>query len=462
MVGRRLLAIGLSGLLGSELVAAQVSTETATAPGHGQVTERLPPAECVRLVRSARIAEGDGDLDRALELLEEAEGRFPSEILPAQELLIFHEAHELSEERVAELRKTLSARLMDPSYPLAPGTARFLLGAMPDDQEVTQALLVGLTSRAEGDPSREDLEVLAVVQGRLGLREEARETLGRLIAIEPTYFAVSQAVRLDQERGRWQAALDLVEPLVGDARYGPALIGIYLELLGKAGRGERVLREVERLRAQALEGDMLALAMLLRQLAWDLWDAGDLERSESLWRIIHDEWPDNLEASQTLATLFSSQEERLAREAEIDRQLEEETEPGALLAQGVDYLTAGDDQRAFELLSRAIPHFEDQEAAWFNLGLAALRLEKWDETVRCFEHAVAINEQRPESYSHLGTGLRQLGRCAEAVVALEAALALDASRVVDYYYLSKCYLEIGERDKATTAMREYDRLREND
>lgn len=429
------------------------------------VAEGLPPLECVRLVREARLAEYAGEIGEASQLLTEAQQRFPREVLPVRELLRLHREHGQFTERVAELHDLLAARLRDVEYPLAPGTARFLVETAADDAETLESLRIGLEARLaevlEGGAAREYLKVLAAVQGRLGLYPEARRTLGRLIAIEPTYPLVSQAVRIDLELERWESALELLRPLMEKGEEGTVWAPIYVELLAKTGRAAEALDEIERLRAEdpATAGLLQASAML-RQVAWDLYDAGDRERSESLWRMVLEDDPADLEAQLVLANLFSSEEDRRAREAEVDAQLEEETSPGVLYEMGVEYLTAGDDERAYDLLSRVASWFETNEIFWFNLGLAAMRLERWQETVDAYQRAVRLNDDRAASFSHLATGLRMLERYREAADAFEKALELEPSRVTDYYYLSECYRALGEDDKATRARREYDRRRE--
>ncbi len=436
------------------LLAAAAPLAASLGPGGSAA---LPPPECVRLLRQARIAEGKGELDEAMALLARAAEAFPQEVLPLEALLRLHEERGLAAEVAAELRERLVARLLDPSTPLPAGTASFLVESLEGQPALLGALATRLERRSADDPDRKLLEVLAVAQGKLGLELEARRTLGRLIELEPSYAAVAMALKIDLEHERWHEALALLEPLLDHPQHGEAWHSVHLELLARTGQTERVRAQLERLDRQGKQAVLSSDGhrSLLKEVAWNLYDAGETEMAELLWRRLLAEDAEDLEAQRVVAHLFGSEEERRAGAEQVDRQLAGDLEPAVLLDEGTSYLAAGDAARAYDLLARAAPGLGDDEAAWFNLGLAAKQLERWAEAAEAFARAVALNEARPETHAHLGTVLRELGRCGEAVAHMRRALQLDPDRTATWYYLAKCYEALGETGRAAEAMAEY-------
>ncbi len=402
----------------------------------------------------ARIAEVRGEFEEAARRLRAAARSYPREILPLQELVALHGRHPLPEAEAAETRALLLARLRDPEAALAPGAARLLLEQLGEDREVLEAVHADLARRAEGSNDAELLEVLALVEGRLGLEAEARATLGRLIAVEPSQPAISRALHLDLAAERWAEALALIEPFRGDPELGAAMRPVYLELLARTGRTEVVLAELARLRE---EGDALlsehGVRALRKRLAWALHDAGRAAEAETLWRELLAEDPEDVEAGRVVAHLYGSEEERQALAAAIDaQQLGEEEEPFAQLERGTSYLVAGDNERAYALLSRAAPRLGHEEAAWFNLGVASVRLERWREALEAFARAIERNESRAESHFYRARALRELGRCTEAIPHLERGLELNPRKDLSQYErLAECYEAVGDPAKATAA-----------
>jgi len=421
---------------------------------------RLPPPECLRILREARIAQEVGDAEGAFDLFTRAVDEYPEEILPVQELLSRRAFLRLTPERVAELRASLAGRLNDPSYALNAGSVHYLVTAAgTDDPELLEAVLAGVAVR--GEPFASDPTVLratATAQGRLDRHGESRATLERLMAVEPSYAVVHRALRLDLDLERWEDALALIERHLGDPELGPTLRPFYLELLARTGRREEMLKELGRMRSPAYSTLLSSIGylQLMKRAAWSLYDSGEREEVERIWRLILEQDPDDLEARQVVAHLFSSQEERAAHLAEVDRELAEVVGTDELLDLGTEFLAAGDDGRAYELLAR-IPSGYRSEAAWFNLALAALHLERWEEAAEGFREAISRNPERPQSHHHLATALQALDRCAEAVPAFERGLELEPDRLSSWYWLAKCHEAAGNAGAAARALAEYRR-----
>jgi tetratricopeptide (TPR) repeat protein len=416
----------------------------------------LPPPGCLRILREARIAQELGEDEKALALFSRALEEYPTEILPVEELLSRREGLGLDAERVGELQVHLARRLADPSLPLDAGSIHFLVTTAGDERpDLLEALVAAIEAR--GEPLASDPVVtraVAAAQGRLGRAEEARATLERLLADDPDFGVVSRALQLDLELGRWESALSLVDAHLEDPELAPVLGPFRLELLARTGRTSELLEELDRLHSRHAE--LLSahgVQQLLKRIAWGLYDAGQHDEAERIWREILARRPEDTEARQVVAHLFADEDGQLAA---VDRQLAGVEDSAKLLELGTEYLAAGDDQRAYELLSRISRGARD-EVAWFNLGLAALRLERWEEASAAFRESIQRNPRRPGGYRNLGTALWEAGRCAEAIPVLERAAELEPDRVSTWYYLAKCHQSDGDAARAAEAMSEYRR-----
>ena len=449
---RRLLALLV-------LVLASASARAQEAPA----LPALPSPECLRAVRVARISERAGNLERAEQLLTEAMEANPDQILPLQELLRLHEEHELSESRAAELRQEIGRRVRLPDYPLADGSIRFLARELDTDTEVMESLLAGIELRLENRKSIELLSAKAQVQERLRRWSDSRETIDELLALEDSFRVVSAAVLLELRMEEWQAALELVEPRIGDPHYRAALDSVYVSLLAKTGQTERAMAEISR---RDSEGRLALVergyTSLIKDVAWSLYDAGKEQSSEQIWRMLIAEIPEDVETRLVLANLFSTEEERREQTRLVDEQVSAVEDLDQLLSLGTEYLAAGDPQRAFDTLKRvADSDSEDSEVLWFNLGLAAYQIESWEEAVTAFRRSVLKNADRAEAHSRLAMALVQLERCEEAVPAFQAGLELEPERTNDYYYLGNCLAKLGDRVGSAKAMDTYHRLRDD-
>jgi tetratricopeptide (TPR) repeat protein len=143
----------------------------------------------------------------------------------------------------------------------------------------------------------------------------------------------------------------------------------------------------------------------------------------------------------------------------VRQRREQESDPSALAQEGASLLAAGDAAGAAELLRRAATALPDSELVWFNLGLAAARLEEWSTAETAFARASEINPDRADSSLQRGIALQKLGKCEEAVAACRRALERDAGLTSAHYYLSICYSELGDAAAAAEHLRLYDASR---
>ena len=111
---------------------------------------------------------------------------------------------------------------------------------------------------------------------------------------------------------------------------------------------------------------------------------------------------------------------------------------------------------AFDLLQRAAAALPDSELAWFNLGHAADRLQRYEVAARAFERAARINPKRMESTINRVAALVNLERCEEAIALARAILEQSPEQKSLYYYLYRCYSILKDTEAAKGALERYE------
>ena len=440
----------------------------AGAP-HGARTG-LPPVECVRLLRQARIARMEGDPAAELARLHHAADAFPDELAPTLALLEYHRRHPLPEAEQNRLEARLRHHLADPDHPLPLAVLRQITADAATGDDLLDRLAVYLEHRAAegGEETDALLTTLSNVQVRLGRDADAAATLKRLLDRTPGLEFAWRLYVLDAKLERWKAALEIANAY---PELRESLGARYVTLLARAGRLDAARAELERLCAAGvsanggapvaaatqlpLAGEPGGLTGLTEDLAWRYRDAGRDKEAEALFREALAASPDDAQLEAVLLNLYSSGEERREYAASVAESWKEETDPQALLDEGTQRLAAGDDQKAFDLLRRAAPSFPKLEAAWFNLGMAAERLERWSTVADALGHAAELNPDRAATFFFRGLALVHLERCKDAVPALERALELDPSKGQAHYYLAGCYRDLGKAQAAERERRLY-------
>jgi len=427
--------------------------------------EPLPPVECVRLLRKARIAHIAGNTATELDALRAAAKSFPDEIAPIYALLAYDRDHGLPKEERPRLEAELEHALADPDRPLPTS----ILRQVARDPETSEKLILQIEGTIE-DRVQEDgdeapnpmLALQAELQHHLGRDQDAARTLTRLWRRTSDKETAWNLLRLDLELERWPEALEVLEEEKGLER---DLWSTHLHLLARTGHTDEALALLDRHLqeigdetgngdgedAEALDKDHYELDSAVQEiedLAWTFRDAGQDDQAEALFRRALAAKPGDAGLEAVLLHLYSTGEERQAHAEEVARSWQEERDPQALLDEGTQRLAAGDAEGAADLLARAAPQFPRLEAPWFNLGMAAYRLERWDQVDKALKHAAELNPERAASFFFRGVALTHLERCGEAVGALEKALELDPKRTQAHYYLANCYRTLGRPDQA--------------
>lgn len=430
----------------------------ATAAAGAAEPAPLPPPECVRMLRDARLAGMRGDATDEIEILRAARRRFPAELAPLHALLELHRRQPLPDAERQELQATLAERLEDPEggLPLA------MLQRLAVDDGLGEGLLALILAQLErrvGDPAEADFETLelkAELEQRLGKLEAAAATLEELWRRTPTVGL--PLVELYTELERWPDVARVLRSMIDDG--ARALRGRYVLALSRAGAVDELLRQIDvwageevgMMQGEPSTRELLDIETLGRWLtlaAWNLRDAGRDEDAERLFRRLLRADPENAEARAALLYLYASAEEQADEAAALAQRWEQETDARTLFDEGTQRLTSGDAAGAIELLRRAAPQLPDLEAAWYNLGLAAYRLEEWDTAESALGRAAELNPERADTVFFRGLALVELGRCADAIGALEQALALDPERTLAHYHLYRCYQDLGDTAAAS-------------
>jgi tetratricopeptide (TPR) repeat protein len=423
----------------------------------------LPPVEMVLMLREARIAQLQEQTDEALAKLRAAVEAYPESILPVMALWDYHSRYRLPAEEGQRLRDLLTKRLADPRSPLPPGTLRYLVEQENASEEYLTMVLDAVLQRFDKEkPPPRFLEAIAVLQERLGRLPEAREILGELLDLEPSFELRLHCFAIDLHLERWHDVAKLLkaqleeDPLVFFRMY-------YIEALAKIGDYQELVRQLDLLSespevAQAhFKGPLRGL---LLQAAWDLRDAGKKREAEMLFRRLLAIDPDNVGARNAILHLCSSEEERLAHEAALATRWREEEDHDLLAREGGNMLAGGDAAGAFELLERAVAGLPDSESAWFNFGLAAMQLEQWSDADRAMARALEINPSRAEGYLYRGAALQSLERCEEAIPLLEKALSLSAALTQSHFYLYFCHHALGQNEASQEHLALYNESRQ--
>jgi len=416
------------------------------------------------MVREARIAEMHGNSEGARKLLELATQDYPDEIGPLIALVRHHQEHKTAPEDLVGLRGLLIQRLADPEHPVPPGTLDYLVYQAGVGEEEAHAILGTVNAQLASRPDDYRLlEAAGSLQERLQLTEEAHATLRKMLELKPDGMALWSCLALDREEENWSEAAAHFKAIV-EREPAPMFRMGYIEMLGKLGDYEKIVAELDNLDISTASSSGMFrqnLSALLAQVAWDLRDLGSADRAEAMFRRILEVDSKNHDVRRTILYLYSSAEERAAHEAQLNQRLEEESDPYRLLEQGAARLASHDFVGALDLLQRAASALPDSEVAWFNLGVAASRMENWEAAAEALGHAVTLNPERAEGWLNRGIALQNLKRCNEAIPVLEGALARQAGLGQAHYYLYVCHRNLGDEAAANSHLADYNETLES-
>ena len=399
------------------------------------------------------------DTSTALTLLKQAVQDHPDELVVATALWEFHRRHELSAEDLATARRMMTEVLTNPETPLHLGRLQYV-ASLPDlGAEELQRLRHAVERGSVAEKVPPQLwDVLAMLHLRLDDREASRDALQRRLAAEPNDRTRWQLVQLERELGNWEAAEAQLQELNSREDVNPFVQMSLAEALGRVGAYEDLNAILDKLDDSILVYDFhvkKTLRDLLLQVAWDFRDAGKNDYSEAIFRRVLAIDPEDREALLAVLYLYSSEQERERYEDLLRQQRLSESDPDKLLADGGRLLAAGNAAEAIELLKRAAFALPDSEAAWYNLGLAALKLERWETAERAYREAVRTNPARIDAVLNHAISLANLDRCGEAVPELESVERSAPSMIAALYWLYFCHDKLENTEKTIEYMKRH-------
>lgn len=426
----------------------------------------MPDVQCLRLLRSARIAELKSQSDVEAAWLKRARNECNQPTTALLALVRAHLRSPLPEEEIQEVRRDLIAAFDDPSSAPPPGVLEFIARDDEADGTVLRASrrLVERRLSSGGVDRARFLRLKALLSQRLGDRVEATEALGELRAMEPKNEEIAWALlRLLTIQEDWNRAADLLAEMAENG--GATVRSLYARTLARAGRVEDASEQLEILAGEVDREDALALNNYAAQVlaaAWSLRDSGRLEEAERLFRLAEQHappqgWP-SVEAKGALVHLYGTAEERAAHRTAVADRWQSVSDPQSLLNEGANQLASGNFDQAIELLKRAAGELGHLEAVWYNLGFAAYRAERWDEAWQALDRASELNDRRADTFFFSGMAMVSLERWEEAVPRLLRALELDPERRHAHYQLWVCYRSLGLEAEAGRHKAAYDAL----
>lgn len=457
----------LVGLLLALPVLAPAAASAQPAAGESVA---LPDVDCLRLMRRARAMELRSRPAEQVAWLKRARAECNEPVAALTALLRVHRSEPLPEDEVREYRRELLAAFDDPDRAPPPGVLEYIVRGEDPGESVLLAALGAVERRLgrEGADRRRLLRLKALLEQRLGRGAEATATLMDLRDLEPESEELAWAlVQLLNVQQQWSASADVLGELVEDG--GAAVRSHYVRALARAGRVDEANRQLELLADEVDREDVLALndyAAELLAAAWHLRDGGRSEGAERFFRLAEEHAPPgtaaSVQARGALVHLYGTAAERAAHRQTVAVRLEpravgdesemlvveEVVDPQALVNEGANQLSAGNYDRAIELLKRASEELGHVEAVWYNLGFAAYRAERWEEASQALDRAADLNDGRADSFFFSGMALKNLERCEEAVPRFLRTLELDPERRHVHYELWVCYRLLGREEDA--------------
>ena len=415
----------------------------ALAAAHG--SDDLPPEGYVRLLRLARITADDV---RREAILEQAVQDYPERLAARLELDLLH--------RQQRAGKSADAAL--PPLDLGGATISYaeayrLARDTTTSREHLEHLEVATRPHLSREPVEERWQRLAAqLRFRLGDEEGARDLLGRMLAANPGRALRGACIQLDLALERWDDALALIRAQ-GQVEDSEFLRRQLIRALAGAGEHQELMESLGRL----VDGELFSPALVESTLipaAWSLWDAGHAGQAEQLFRTLLERHPEHPDLRRIVDHLFATPEERASGDA--GRAWEDEDDPVRLVNEAANLLSADDAESALKLLQRAVALMPESEPGWLNLGLAASRLERWEQADEAYSRSLALQPDSSSALFSRGLVRVKMGHCPEAIPDLERTLELDPGRRNAHYYLARCYQEAGEMEKAAAAQKRYE------
>jgi Flp pilus assembly protein TadD len=131
------------------------------------------------------------------------------------------------------------------------------------------------------------------------------------------------------------------------------------------------------------------------------------------------------------------------------------TDPATRNAIGLALSITGRPEEARHMLESVLAAHPDNTRAFELLGVVAMQENQPAQAEAAVRRALAMDQRLPGAWTTLGVALYQQRRPAEAVDAWKRAVALDPEQFEALYNLGLVARELGRRDDARTALRQF-------
>ena len=420
-------------------------------------SQELPDPECLKAIRQARIAIRLGGSNSFETAVEPCGGRFE----------VLHEGLSLArtrddQEAERRLLESLVGRIeTNPeSVPLVAAERAILDSSL--GQVELRALCDHLAAAAvRPDAGPEIWRAYAVAAGRIGDFEAARAAIDKILAISPSPEVRWAAVDLDQRLERWPDLVSQLERLAAEDEVMARIANLQLvEAYARVGRLADAISTAESLMsadevdAGELASDHWTLDALFAG-AWALYDAGEFELAKTALEEVLALDPDREDVQTAVQLLYGPIEARREHSQQAERRLAQDGDPEALFEEGTQRLAVGDSAGAIELLRQAAAAMPENEVAWSNFGVAALRLERWGEAATAFEHAVGLGNNDPSTRLNLGTAWVRSDQCEKGMGVLDRLVSEHPELWQAQYWRWSCLSRAGRKEEAASALKAY-------
>jgi len=166
-------------------------------------------------------------------------------------------------------------------------------------------------------------------------------------------------------------------------------------------------------------------------------DAGDVSNAAALYRSVLEKYPGNKRASQGLSTL--------------DRRMPGAASPRDQVNALVALSARGDAKAAIDAAQTLARQFPNSIELLNIIGVANIKLGRFDEAVVAFEKALTVDSACVEARWNLGRALKNLGRAEDALAHYEDARRIAPHRPEAHKNLGDAYLGLRRLKDATSA-----------
>jgi type IV pilus biogenesis/stability protein PilW len=123
---------------------------------------------------------------------------------------------------------------------------------------------------------------------------------------------------------------------------------------------------------------------------------------------------------------------------------------------GMAYLNEGKVQLAYVEFQKAMIKDPDNKDVFYNLGLASIQLEDYENAKKYFLRTVSLAPDYPDAHNNLGVTYMQLGQWELAIASFRKALSNPLYRTPElaFYSLGMSLYRLGMYDKAIDAFKD--------